>query len=491
MHKHVFQNRILRLFAYVLVGATLLTSCFSEADSDEGNDPLNTAENGENPIAVGETDFDAGAGAEPERFDFFAALPSVDYGGREFVIATTDAAFVDSETDSGIIGSALYARNRAIEEKFNIKIRTVDADEATIQSGLQAQSAHAPYADILYIPMNATANLAGRGLLMNLYSVPFFDYDADYIAQEIAPLTVAETVYGIYGDAAFDERSTWCLYYNKTLTDSLGFDIENLMRHGEWTWDNFLIIAEAAVADLDENSRMRAAVDRYGYGTSDKSIFADAVFASFGKKYFTRDDDGLYAMDYDISPEDDYISIIKNLCAENDALFPNDSTSFDAFCEGRLCFFAERLSYATTLAYADVDWGILPLPTRFPNEEVCSRVDRTVCGYSVPQGVSDSDLSGRILTALYAYEASYPENVVETAWTYYYLRSNDSALAMRKVLENRVYDIAFAYGEGFPDFAIASYELFSSVIENDAKFSYLYAQNKAPFGAFMLKSFVH
>lgn len=95
------------------------------------------------------------------------------------------------------------------------------------------------------------------------------------------------------------------------------------------------------------------------------------------------------------------------------------------------------------------------------------------------------------MTALYAYEASYPENTVETAWTYYYLRSNDSALAMRKVLENRVYDIAFAYGEGFPDFAIASYELLSSVVENGANFSYLYAQNKEPFGAFMLKSFVH
>lgn len=497
------KNRIGRLGAGLLIGAVLLASCAPQSGDSSADFSSNTPNGVQNGDGLSQNDAknDPPGGTENDDeptqttdkpTDYFSLLPSVDYGGREFVIATTDAAFVDSETDSGIIGGALYARNRAIEEKFNIKLRTVQADEAVIQSGLQAATPDAPYADLLYIPMNATANLSGRGLLMNLYSVPFFDYDADYIFPEIDPLTVADTVYGIYGDAAYDERSTWCLFYNKQLTDSLGFDIDNLLRHGEWTWDNFLIIAQAAVSDLDQNRRMNTSVDRYGYGTSDTSVFADAVFASFGKRYFSRDTDGLYAMDYAVSPEDDYISVLKSLCADNDALYPsNGNGAYDAFCEGRLCFFAERLSYATTLAYAELDWGILPLPTRFPDGKSYARVDRTVCGYSVPQGVTDSDLCGRILTALYAYEASYPENVVEKAWTYYYLRSNASALAMQSVLKNRVYDIAFAYGDGFPDFAIASYELLEAVVENDANFSYLYAQNAAPFGAFMLKQFVH
>lgn len=482
------------VFGLLLALLTVFGGCSPVPGSSSGSGDAQGSPEG--TVFQGEGAGNGSAGEITEKEDYFAGLPYVDYGGREFVIATTDPAFADSEQDSGILGSYLYRRNRAIEEKFNIKIRVEQADETVIQTRLQNASPDAPCPDLLYVPMTAAAGYAGRELLMNLYSVPFFDYDAPFAEPELQKdLTVADTAYAIYGSAAFDQRSAWCVYYNKTLMEELGFDPAALVKSGEWTWDQLLLMAESAMADLDGNRRMTPSVDRFGYSSCmNTTSLANAVFASFGKHYFTRDEDGFYAMDYNISDEDDYISVIRRICVTGDALYPARNpgeAAVTAFSEGRLAFFAERLSYAAAFAYAEVDWGILPMPARFPGGAYASYVDSSVCGYAVPYGVADSDLSGRVLTALYAYEASYGVDIVKNAWTYYYLRDNTSAAMLDVILEHRVYDIAYAFGEGFPDFAMASYELIQSVMENNVNFSYLYQQNQAPFSAFMLRQFVH
>ena len=490
---------VLLFFSILLTGCAVRINLFpeetenGEKDSTLSDTPHEEPEKDEKPSEkTPEND-----SSDKEREDFFAALPSVDYGGREFILVTTDPQFADSETESGIIGKYLYRRNRAIEEKFNIKIKVLAAQTDEIQLGLQAQTADAPYADLLYVPIESNSTYSGRGLLMNLYSVPFFRYNAPYAEPEIQKeLTVADTAYSIYGDAAFDQRAAWCVFYNKKLLSSLGFDPASLIKDRLFTWDLFLLQAEETTADLDGNRRMNGAVDRFGYSAAmNTTSLCKAAFASFGKHYFTRDNDGLYAMDYNISETDDYVSILRRLCVTESALYPSrnpGNEAYTAFCEDRLAFFLGPLSYAATLAYTDTDWGILPMPVRFAGEEYKSLVDPSVaCGYSVPQGVSDSDLCGRVLSAIYAYEASYGEEIVKNAWIYYYLRDNTSAAMLTPILQNRVYDIAYTFGNGYPDFAIASYELLSSVMENDANFSYLYAQNVSPFSAFMLKEFVN
>ena len=489
-----------------LTAALLLllpTAGCSEKADIASDKPQNAAEESENIESAENTAPTDGknesteSGSHDAREDYFAALPSADYGGREFVIAATDPQFVGSEEQSGIIGGYLYNRNRAIEEKFNIKITVKTVSEAEVQTGLMAQTDDAPFADLLYAPMEESARCAGQNLLMNLYSVPFFDYDAPYCEPETQKnLTVADTAYSIYGDAAFDQRAAWCVFYNKDLLSAAGFSPEKTVSEGTWTWDELLTESESVRADLNENGRMTADTDRFGYSAAmNTTALCRAAFATFGKHYFARDNDGLYAMDFDITEDDDYVSILRRLCVTEPTLFPMrnpGSAAYDAFSENRLAFFMGPLSYASTLAYSEINWGILPMPNRFADTEYKSLVDpMTACGYSVPYGVRDSDLCGRVLTALYAYEASHGAEIVQNAWIYYYLRDNTSAAMLTPILQNRVYDIAYTCGEGYPDFAIASYELLSSVMENNVRFSTLYAQNKETFGAFMLKEFVH
>lgn len=430
--------------------------------------------------------------------DAFDSIESMDFGGREFVILTTEAQFAASEDGKGIVGEELYKRNKAIEEKFNIKIICKEVDRNSIKPSLQSANSENPLPDLIYAPQDTIASCAGSELVMNIYSVPYFGYDKEYTNPELlSSLSQSDTTFGVYGDAAYDERSVWCVYYNKAVLNYLGFpDPYELVENNTWTWDMFLAISEGAMLDLDGNKKMQVGKDRFGYSSSmNTSSFASAVFASFGKKFFSVDEEGFLKMDYAVTDDDDYISQIRNICVTNKAKYPADdpgAVALDEFNNGRLAFFCEKLSMASTLAYSPVEWGILPMPKRSPEQEsYYSWVDSSVCGYAVPYGVSDSSLSGRVIDAICAYEASYGTDIVDLSWTYYYLRDNNSVLAMRDAIRGAVYDVAYAFGEGMADFSMVSYDLLQSVMEKNVKFSNLYNQSVKPFSAFVRQKFVH
>lgn len=424
--------------------------------------------------------------------DVFSQIPREDFGGREFVILTTDEAFCDSAEKSGIIGTELYNRNRAIEEKFNIKIRAVTVRDSAVQSSISSGGY-----DLVYAPMNTLAASAGNGHTMNIYSVPFFDYDAEYVQPElISSLTQSETLFAVFGDAAYDTRSLWAVYYNKDVISELGYDVNALVDEGAWTWEKFLEISNAALLDVDKNKKMRAADDRFGYAsTLHTTDFADAVFASLGKKFFTHNAEGNFEMSFAETDDDKYISFVRDICVKNKARYPSDkpgNAAYNAFCEGRLAFFCEKLSYASKLAYAPCNWGVVPMPKRDVSQpDYLSLADKTTCGYAVPYGVTDSALCGKVLSAIYAYDFSRGTDVVRDAWTYYYLRDNSSSANIRKISENPVYDAAFVFGDTYADFRMTSYEILHSVTGKNANFTHLYNQNKKPFSDFIKRQFYH
>ena len=496
-----------RIFLSIIIVLSSLTSLFCSCGSlksDENPSSANTQNNTSDPVK--ENTENQSSDGKKENLnnngtDLFDSIPKEDYGGREFIILTTDPDFTDSETDSGILGKELYERNRAIEEKFNIKITALTIDENEIQSYLNnygSADSDIPACDLLYAPMNIISSCGGNGLLMNIYSVPYFSFYKEYTDPElISALSQSDTTYGVYGKAAYDTRSAWCVYYNKDVLASLGYeDPYSMVKDGTWTWDMFLSIAEASAADLDGDGRMIRNNDRYGYSSSmNTSLFANAVFASFGKHFFSRDEEGFFKMDFAVTDEDNYVQEIRNICVSNSSKYPvrnPGSDALEAFSQGRLTFFCEKLSYASTLAYSPINWGILPMPKRNASQtDYFSWIDSSVCGYAVPYGVQASDLSGKVLDAIYAYNYCRGENIIELAWTYYYMRDNASAAMISQISESAVYDAAYAFGEGMPDFSIASYELLQSVIEQNLNFTYLYTQSEQPFSDFMRREFVN
>ncbi len=437
------------------------------------------------------------AEAEPlARTDYFALLPDEDYGGREFIIAATDTRFADAQTAGGIVGAALEQRIAAIEQKYNISIKVIPTEADAVKGRLAVSGDENYFCDLLYIPMDTVSTCAEDGLLMNIYSLPFFDENAEYTQAEHTGISAQNsTAYGLYGNAAFDDRYAWCVYYNKYYMNGLGYDPAALAASGEWTWDKFLEIASAATADIDNNGRMNAKTDRFGYASADHTEgFAQAVFASFGKKYFTADDSGLFAMDFAVTEQDNYFSEIKNICAESDALYPDRTPgedAFAAFAEGRLAFLCDKLTLAEKLAYLPMEWGVVPMPKRnIQQESYINLTDGSVCGYSVPATVADSILSGKVLNAIYAYDYSYGADTVQQAWTYYYLRDNTASVNVKNICNTNIYDSAHAWCADQTIYG-ASAGLIKTALERNVDFSKLYDSTNETFAEYIREKFTH
>ncbi len=401
-------------------------------------------------------------------------------------------------TDSGIVGGFLFDRNRAIEQKLGIKIKVVETTDTAIQLALQAARKNgeaSPY-DLLFVPQDTVSNLAARELIMNIYSVPFFGYDEEYIqTSQLSSLSVNDRAYSVSGDPAFDGAHTYCIFYNKAAFAE-NDDPMALFANGKWTWEEFLRLAQSSVLDLDDNGRIQRTKDRFGYSsTRNTSSLAYAYFASLGKSFFAPDGEGFPEMSFEIGENDDFVSQMKDICVENDALYPvrnPGEEAVTAFLEGRLSMFCERASYAATFAYAEIDWGIVPMPKKNATSEHSSLIDASAQGFAVPMDTHKSEIAGHVLNAIYAYHHEFNGgDVLKKAYVNYYLRDNSSAVALGRVFDTKRADIAYVYGEGFPDFAMASYDILRNVNEKNVRFEYLYNQNKAPFSAFVRNEFVH
>ena len=82
---------------------------------------------GVTPSTAITSDFIEEAETEETSYDqLLESLPDHNYGGKSFRIATDTTSLIFSKNSAGITGKELYLRNRAIEEKYNIKITLTD-----------------------------------------------------------------------------------------------------------------------------------------------------------------------------------------------------------------------------------------------------------------------------------------------------------------------------------------------------------------------------
>lgn len=149
----------------------LFASCAE--DSDTGNQPKDTT-----PAST-ETEADT-------RIDYFATLPSYDFGGKNFTfLCRTELEYeiaVDSE-DGEIVNDAIFKRNMRIEEAYKTKvgyhaIPGAWSDASTFQSAVtKAVKAGDTAYDALAIYLAYGVPLASQGNYYALNKIPTINID--------------------------------------------------------------------------------------------------------------------------------------------------------------------------------------------------------------------------------------------------------------------------------------------------------------------------
>ena len=437
---------------------------FSCAKDDFADDKPETAP------ALAPEDPGATAETEPETEKILPDVPGdKDYGGYEFVILANGTDYnsywyskdIYVEDENGdAINDAVYYRNRAIEEKYNISIKGALKGDQYNEAKKSISSGDNTY-DMFTVPLQgATAQLAQDGLLMDLKKVPYIDLEKPWWDQRAnTQLSIGRKLMFTISDLLImDKDSILMFYFNKDMIKQYALeDPYQLVREGKWTVDKMWSMAKVVTKDIDGDGQMTDR-DQYGFISQTHTIHGNVVGA--GQLLIAKDENDLPAVNIQnpavLASYEKWIEIFndrENVFIAGD--WEKNHTDIweymlEMTAEARALFQFTHMDRVTTLRSYDCDFGILP-NTKY--DEAQTEYYNAVNGWcstsiSIPV-TSDPERTGLILEALtaesyYTLRPAYYEISLKTK----FLRDNESEAMLDLILKSRCYDLGNFYNWG-------------------------------------------
>lgn len=433
-----------QLTALALLSAVLLcaASC-ADASSQTDQTPKETSG------AVTETE------TVSETEDIYAdSLGDMDFGGSDFRVRTIENINVHSyinveETSGDVYDDALFTRNRAIEERFNIRItETIAPDDASkfktvILSGDDAF-------EMGTLRCTDALTWWEDNLIYNISELPYLDLTKPYWAGKLnQSITIGGNQYTAIG--AYDINVldlTFALLFNKSMISDFDFESPyTLVNEGRWTMDAMLSMMTEVLADINGDGTMDEN-DRWGY-LGDPRMVLPGFWIGAGEMSILKNDKD---QPYINMTSDRFVNVFNRtfeIVYDEETRYKTKVIDADVpsehikiFSEGRALFMDTSLFFIESLRDMESDFGIIPYP-KFDEAqtEYYSRVSYYWANV-VPTTNTHLEMTGAILEAFNSYSARYVVPAYyDIALKTKYSRDEESVAMLDLIFENRVVDI--------------------------------------------------
>ncbi len=428
----------------LLLTALLTASCASVEDAGT----VTTAAGTEGtPVTETET-------AEPRALDTLAAA---DFGEHAFtVMACNDGAnnrHYDIETageETGdLFNDLVYRRNRAVEEKYNIKLVCANEgyEDVTAIFRQQVQGGLTDYD--LYFGDSHVAKLAAEGYFTDLNAIDTLDLSNPWWSRNAREsLSVDGKIYFMTGDInPTTLMAGGGLAFNKVLfaNNDIPYPYDTV-REGAWTIDKMLAICKDAGKDVNGDGNMTIDADMYGF-TSWCAASPYALFFGMGGRMSRLNAEGIPTLDWDTEKMSTIYDKMYTLIHEYASYFVTDvaqyDTNFMCFSDGH-AFFNQiaMLTVDRNLRDMEDDYGILPLPKLDESQEsYYAYVNAAMNSAMIPSNAENLSRTGTITEALAAaaYDIVTP-SLYEIITKSKNVRDAESAEMVSIITQNIVFD---------------------------------------------------
>lgn len=372
--------------------------------------------------SAGETAGTAGTTAETAAEtgprDIPDGLPGRDCLGDTFTLfcrgEVKEQYFVGSENGE-IVNDAVYARNLAVEERFNIKMdyAVMDGTWANMVAFKNAIKSVVQAGDDSYdlIEGNcAISDLLGNGYFLNWNEMDFVDFSQPWWAQSSQrELNVGDNLEFVVGDYTL---MLWegllVIYFNKQLAADL--NVENpydIVMDGKWTVDKLAEISREITQDVNGDGLFDSA-DLYGLITTTGNCI-DNFWISCDMPITVMDEDNFPVFNLPLQI-DRALSVsekVFNLVTGTGVYAIDEGKLADTlqpmFMSDRGLFFTDFLDSSEVYRTMETDFGIIPYPKYDDRQEKYETFSKTGYGtFAIPSVVSDGEMSAVITTALNA-----------------------------------------------------------------------------------------
>lgn len=380
------------------------------------------------------------------------SFAEANYNGYEFRIIRKHLGYscynyeyqAPEEQTAELLNDAVYARNMSAEEKYNIEIKEILADnyQDTIRNSILAGDNDF---DVSLIRSEHVTGVLQPGMFLDFNEIPNLNLDQPWWDQNAREnFSVNGKLYSMTSDMSIMHYETAIiLFYNQKLAEDNKLpDLYQLVRDGKWTIDKYAELTANIKSDLNGDTKYDANDLWPLAGWYDVTM--PQWFIGGGVNYVEKDDNGELVLAA-AAPEFEtvYTKVVEalkdakvfgsELNAENLLMFNSDQLLFFSGCVGEAKEFRDMPS----------DFGVIPAPKLDAAQENYCTYTNYPMVIMVPSTAPDKERTGAILEWL-SYKGSeevipkFYETMIQTK----YLRDEESVEMMDEyIASNLIYNI--------------------------------------------------
>lgn len=388
------------------------------------------------------------------------ALPAKDFGGETFTVLAPVEQWQNhytAEETGDVLDDAVYARNIAVEEMFNIKldyyiVNGYSAGMSIVADALKGSVMAGDAAYDLFIGNSAyVAARIMEGVFSNLNNKEHLNFnDPWWFKHTNDELAVNGKLYICAGGSALNSLSQSAgVIFNKELIDTLKLDSPyELVNSGKWTFDKMLTMAESAYADLNGDSQYNKG-DRFGLISTKYEMFN---FLAYGMGYCItkKNADGipqLVGINERVSSLTDKLgALIGTQNIYYPCVIDPVTEAVPIFSANQALFFPYPLKVVTTAEMREApDFGIVPSP-KYDEAQERYITQGFLDVNAIPVVVKNDEMSQMVLNAIsccsyYDVMPVFKETVLQRKLT----RDDESAEMIDIIIENVSLDFGAAF----------------------------------------------
>lgn len=443
-------KRRLSLILAALLLASAASGCGSEPT--QSDDTTNGSDNSESTTG------------KADEYNY----PKLDLGGQDFVFITRDGVAnmyntieVD-EQNGDLLDDAVYKRNIAVEDMYNLNIVNVKTTEINEDIQLAVNSGDNVY-QAAYPLTNTLGSMVLEGMFWDLNKGSGFNFDREWWDQAVmddVKIGDEKAVYFANSDLSLlNFEATWCLYFNRRMVEDLQLDLPyQTVRDGKWTFDElYKYISAGANLNGDENFYWnKDGKCVYGF-TSMVPDFITQCYVSSDEKQI-KFEDGTPKLMVGSDRFYQVTETFKKIFGETGtAFFSNDSSNGShyelVFGAGRSMFTAGEIKGGNGGGvYSEMkdDYGIVPMP-KFDENQKSYISPIAVWTYFLTVPVSNPDIETASIVLDTMSYLSYRDIVpiyYDVVLQVKHIRDEETSEMLDIIRSTRTYYTAYAFGFG-------------------------------------------
>ncbi len=358
-------------------------------------------------------------------------------------------------TDSDdVINSATFRRNKTVEEKYGITITASESSDGNYETdALNSILAGDDAYDLVFTHSRAAFAYAVQGAACNINDISTIHTDKPWWNKDVQDsCNINGHQYVLDGDISRQGLgSAMVLFFNKDIFDELGFDYPyELVKDGEWTFDEFAYLARKGSADLNGDGLMTLEDDRFGFVSGTWMAPINILYAGGGKVYDKNDEGRIELTLFSNKTVDLFSEFFSLMDTESCEIIPDEYDGPAIYTAGRAMFTTSTMDTAIAYRSMDDDFGILPYPKFDENDDYATVINGIAHLAVIPITVSDIERTGAITEALCAYGSKYViPAFYETTLKTKTARDDESEEMIDMVKESIIYDIGYVAGGPF------------------------------------------